>query len=77
VSIAVRLVLSRFDRLCCREFRGTYGNSLSTKGGREDSFAFKCHRHQDQSIFSVNGIAFNNAKVGSDDVISFWDKDKK
>jgi mRNA export factor len=47
----------------------------------KDHFAFKCHR-QDANTYSVNAIAFQNtygtfATVGSDGVVTFWDKDNK
>lgn len=47
----------------------------------KDSFAFKCHR-QENNVYSVNGCAFNNqfgtfATYGSDGVVTFWDKDNK
>jgi mRNA export factor len=48
--------------------------------GRE-SFAFKCHR-QESNVYSVNGISFNHplgtfSTIGSDGVVTFWDKDNK
>jgi mRNA export factor len=60
---------------------GRVGIHYLQKVAGKDSFAFKCHR-QDQSVFSVNAIAFNNsfgtfATVGSDGVVNFWDKDNK
>jgi mRNA export factor len=60
---------------------GRVGIHYRQKVAGKDSFAFKCHR-QDQSVFSVNAIAFNNqfgtfATVGSDGVVNFWDKDNK
>jgi mRNA export factor len=47
----------------------------------KESFAFKCHR-QESNVYSVNGIAFNHpfgtfATIGSDGVVTFWDKDNK
>jgi mRNA export factor len=47
----------------------------------KDSFAFKCHR-QDNNVFAVNSICFQTqfgtfATCGADGVVSFWDKDNK
>jgi mRNA export factor len=47
----------------------------------KESFAFKCHRH-DQNVYAVNAIAFNKthgtfATCGADGVVNFWDKDNK
>jgi mRNA export factor len=57
---------------------GRVGVQYVQKIPNKDHFAFKCHR-QDNNVFSVNGLAFNNtygtfATVGSDGVVNFWDK---
>jgi mRNA export factor len=60
---------------------GRVGVQYVQKVGNKDHFAFKCHR-QDSNVYSVNAIAFQNqygtfATVGSDGVVTFWDKDNK
>jgi mRNA export factor len=60
---------------------GRVGIHYFTKQVNKDSFAFKCHR-QENNAYSVNGIAFHNAfgtfaTYGSDGVVNFWDKDNK
>lgn len=60
---------------------GRVGIHYITKPDGKDSFAFKCHRQQD-NVFSVNAIAFHQqfgtfATAGADGVINFWDKDNK
>ena len=44
------------------------------------SIAFKCHR-KDNDAYAVNAIAFHPigtfATVGSDGVVTFWDKDNR
>jgi mRNA export factor len=59
---------------------GRVGVQYVQKVTGKDHFAFKCHR-QDSNVYSVNAIAFNNtfgtfATVGSDGVVTFWDKGK-
>jgi mRNA export factor len=60
---------------------GRVGVQYVQKVGNKDHFAFKCHR-QDTNVYSVNAIAFQQqygtfATVGSDGVVTFWDKDNK
>ncbi|KAG7368738.1 WD repeat-containing protein [Nitzschia inconspicua] len=60
---------------------GRVGIQYVQKVGNKDHFAFKCHR-QDANVYSVNAIAFQQqfgtfATVGSDGVVTFWDKDNK
>jgi mRNA export factor len=82
----------KYQSRCVSAFPDSTGFAVGSIEGRvaihylqkvtgKDSFAFKCHR-QDQSVYSVNAIAFNNqfgtfATVGSDGVVNFWDKDNK
>lgn len=60
---------------------GRVGIHYLQKVPGRDSFAFKCHR-QDNAVYSVNAICFNNnhgtfATVGSDGGVSFWDHGNK
>ena len=60
---------------------GRVGIQYVQKVGNKDHFAFKCHR-SGSDVYSVNDIAFQNtygtfATVGSDGVVTFWDKDNK
>lgn len=60
---------------------GRVGIQYVQKVGNKDHFAFKCHRNG-TDVYSVNCIAFQNtfgtfATVGSDGVVTFWDKDNK
>ena len=60
---------------------GRVGIQYVQKVPNKDHFAFKCHR-QDNNAYAVNCLAFQNqygtfATVGSDGVVSFWDKDNK
>jgi mRNA export factor len=60
---------------------GRVGIQYVQKVAGKESFAFKCHR-QENDVFAVNDIAFNSihgtfATVGSDGVCNFWDKDHK
>mmetsp|Transcript_3188 Transcript_3188/g.3620 ORF Transcript_3188/g.3620 Transcript_3188/m.3620 type:complete len:360 (+) Transcript_3188:29-1108(+) len=60
---------------------GRVGIQYVNKVPNKDHFAFKCHR-QESNVYSVNCIAFNTkfgtfATVGSDGVVTFWDKDNK
>lgn len=60
---------------------GRVGIQYVQKVQGRDSFAFKCHR-QDNNVYAVNAIAFNKkfgtfATCGSDGVVNFWDKDNK
>jgi mRNA export factor len=60
---------------------GRVGIQYVQKVAGKESFAFKCHR-QDNDVYAVNGLAFNKqygtfATVGSDGVCHFWDKDHK
>jgi len=46
------------------------------------SFAFKCHRENENTIYSVNSISFalpygTFATAGSDGGVNFWDKEQK
>jgi mRNA export factor len=57
---------------------GRVGIQYVQKVGNKDHFAFKCHRNEN-NVYSVNGIAFQQqfgtfATVGSDGVVTFWDK---
>lgn len=60
---------------------GRVGIHYLQKVPNRDSFAFKCHRH-DNNVYAVNGIAFQQqfgtfATIGSDGAVHFWDKDNK
>jgi mRNA export factor len=60
---------------------GRVGITYLSKVSGKESFAFKCHR-DGSNVFQVNSIAFQNqygtfATVGSDGIVSFWDKDNK
>ena len=60
---------------------GRVGIQYVHKVQGKDHFAFKCHR-DGSNVYSVNDIAFQNqfgtfATVGSDGVVTFWDKDNK
>ena len=82
----------KYQSRCISCFTDTTGFAVGSIEGRvgihylqkvagKDSFAFKCHR-QENNVFSVNAIAFHNqfgtfATVGSDGVVNFWDKDNK
>lgn len=82
----------KFQTRCIACFPDSTGFAIGSIEGRvgihyihkvagKDSFAFKCHR-QDNNVFSVNAICFHNqfgtfATCGSDGVINFWDKDNK
>jgi len=60
---------------------GRVGIHYLQKVPNKDSFAFKCHR-QNNDVYAVNAISFHSnygtfATVGGDGVISFWDKDNK
>jgi mRNA export factor len=60
---------------------GRVGIHYLNKVPGKESFAFKCHR-QDNDAFAVNSISFHNrygtvSTVGSDGVVGFWDKDNK
>ena len=59
---------------------GRVGIQYNNKVQESKNFSFKCHR-QNQDVYAVNGIAFHPngvfATVGSDGVITFWDKDNK
>jgi mRNA export factor len=57
---------------------GRVGIQYVQKVGNKDHFAFKCHRNEN-NVYSVNDIAFQQqygtfATVGSDGVVTFWDK---
>ena len=82
----------RFQSRCIACFSDSTGFAVGSIEGRvgihylqkvegRDSFAFKCHR-QDNNVYSVNAICFHSqfgtfATVGSDGVVNFWDKDNK
>jgi mRNA export factor len=82
----------KFMTRCISVFPDHHGFAVGSIEGRvgihyvrqvpgKDSFAFKCHR-QESNVYSVNGIAFNQpfgtfATIGSDGVVTFWDKDNK
>eukprot|EP00934_Nitzschia_sp_Nitz4_P007258 Nitzschia sp. Nitz4//scaffold196_size54656//20931//22071//NITZ4_006638-RA/size54656-augustus-gene-0.35-mRNA-1//1//CDS//3329540423//7248//frame0 len=60
---------------------GRVGIQYVQKVANKEHFAFKCHRHNNDT-FAVNALAFQNqygtfATVGSDGVVNFWDKDNK
>uniref|UniRef100_A0A7S1ZI04 Anaphase-promoting complex subunit 4 WD40 domain-containing protein n=1 Tax=Trieres chinensis TaxID=1514140 RepID=A0A7S1ZI04_TRICV len=60
---------------------GRVGIHYIQKVQGKESFAFKCHR-QENNVFSVNSICFHSgfgtfATVGGDGVVNFWDKDNK
>jgi mRNA export factor len=60
---------------------GRVGIQYVQKIANKDHFAFRCHRNEN-NVYSVNGIAFHQqfgtlATVGSDGVVTFWDKDNK
>jgi mRNA export factor len=79
----------KFQSRCVSCFPDQTGFALGSIEGRvgvqyvqkvqgKDHFAFKCHR-QDSNVYSVNAIAFNStfgtfATVGSDGVVTYWDK---
>ena len=81
----------KFQSRCIAAFPDMTGFAVGSIEGRvgihylqkvpgKDSFAFKCHRQQ-QDVYSVNAIAFHPygtfATVGGDGVVNFWDKDNK
>jgi mRNA export factor len=82
----------KFQTRCITCFPDGMGFAIGSIEGRvgihyvqkvhgKESFAFKCHR-QDNNVFSVNAICFHSqfgtfATCGSDGVINFWDKDNK
>lgn len=82
----------RFQSRCVACFADSTGFAVGSIEGRvgihylqkvdgRESFAFKCHR-QDSNVYAVNDITFHSqfgtfATVGSDGVVSFWDKDNK
>jgi mRNA export factor len=82
----------KFQSRCIAAFPDATGFAVGSIEGRvgihylqkvpgKDSFAFKCHRHEN-AVYAVDGIAFNQqfgtfATVGSDGVVNFWDKDNK
>jgi mRNA export factor len=59
---------------------GRVGIQYNSKANESKNFSFKCHR-QNQDAYSVNALAFHPAgifaTVGSDGVVTFWDKDNK
>lgn len=78
---------------CIAAFPDTTGYAVGSIEGRvaieyvarvpgKEKFAFKCHRKDTSTVFSVNAIAFHKgygtfATVGGDGVVNFWDKDNK
>jgi len=63
---------------------GRVGVQYVHKVPNKDHFAFKCHRQgqNNTNVYSVNCLAFQKtfgtfATVGSDGVVTFWDKDNK
>ncbi|CAB9521414.1 Nucleoporin GLE2 [Seminavis robusta] len=82
----------KYQSRCISCFTDTTGFAVGSIEGRvgihylqkvagKDSFAFKCHRQENQ-VYSVNAICFHShfgtfATVGSDGVVNFWDKDNK
>lgn len=82
----------KFQTRCIAAFPDTMGYAVGSIEGRvgihyvtkvhgKDSFAFKCHR-QDNNVFPVNCICFHKgygtfATVGGDGIVNFWDKDNK
>jgi len=82
----------KFQSRCISAFPDMTGFAVGSIEGRvgihylqkvpgKESFAFKCHR-QDNNVYPVNGIAFHPhygtfATIGSDGVVNFWDKDNK
>ena len=82
----------KYQSRCISCFTDTTGFAVGSIEGRvgihylqkvagKESFAFKCHR-VDNQVYSVNAICFHNifgtfATVGSDGVVNFWDKDNK
>eukprot|EP00560_Eucampia_antarctica_P010157 CAMPEP_0197829150 /NCGR_PEP_ID=MMETSP1437-20131217/5603_1 /TAXON_ID=49252 ORGANISM="Eucampia antarctica, Strain CCMP1452" /NCGR_SAMPLE_ID=MMETSP1437 /ASSEMBLY_ACC=CAM_ASM_001096 /LENGTH=358 /DNA_ID=CAMNT_0043430667 /DNA_START=76 /DNA_END=1152 /DNA_ORIENTATION=- len=81
----------KYQTRCIACFPDTTGFAVGSIEGRvgihyiqkvagKDSFAFKCHR-KDNQVFPVNGISFHPygtfATYGGDGVVSFWDKDHK
>jgi len=85
----------KFQSRCIASFPDRTGFALGSIEGRvaishvEDkdlkkNFAFKCHRHGQNSteVYAVNGISFHEkfgtfATYGSDGGYVFWDKDSK
>jgi mRNA export factor len=60
---------------------GRVGIHYVTKVHGKESFAFKCHRVEN-NVYPVNCIAFHRgygtfATVGADGIVNFWDKDNK
>ncbi|KAL3756562.1 hypothetical protein ACHAWU_009956 [Discostella pseudostelligera] len=60
---------------------GRVGIHYITKVHGKESFAFKCHRIEN-NVYPVNCIAFHRgygtfATVGGDGIVNFWDKDNK
>lgn len=82
----------KFQSRCIAAFPDTTGYAVGSIEGRvgihyvtkvhgKDSFAFKCHR-QDNNVYPVNCICFHKgygtfATVGGDGIVNFWDKDNK
>jgi mRNA export factor len=70
-----RVAVEYFDEL---QYKNNQGNTLHKQ--KSDNFIFKCHR-DGSDIFSVNSIAFSPlntfCSVGSDGVLSFWDKEAR
>ncbi len=59
---------------------GRVGIQYNNKAQENKQFSFKCHR-KESDVYAVNAIAFHPvgkfATVGSDGVVTFWDKDNK
>lgn len=82
----------KFQSRCIAAFPDMTGFAVGSIEGRvaihyvqkvagKESFAFKCHR-QENNVYAVNAISFHNtystfATVGGDGVVNFWDKDNK
>jgi mRNA export factor len=82
----------KFQTRCIAAFPDTTGYAVGSIEGRvgihyvtkvhgKESFAFKCHR-QDNNVYPVNCICFHKgygtfATVGGDGIVNFWDKDNK
>lgn len=71
-----RIAVEHFDELAYKN------NQQQTQlhKPKSDNFVFKCHRDQ-ADVYSVNAITFSTmntfCSVGSDGVLSFWDKEAR